>query len=816
MKKSMDELRTEFLHPSAEFTEFPFWFLNGALTEEGLRTQLRDFKAHGIDGVVLHPRLGLTREIEYLSPQYMDLIAYAVEEAKHLSMKVMLYDEAMYPSGAAHGLVVKENPDFAARAIRLERLCFDKGNTVRLPLQTGEEILGAACLPLKDGKADLARAEGLKVAGAVISAPRGMETQTDSCCYAVVAGFSGGTIRGVHFGEDDGEPDAPKAADLLNPEAIGAFLRITYDAYYEKLSKYFGNTVIAFFTDEPSMIGRCVDENKYRPWSKDFLPYYEAQGNQLTDLFALWLDVGEKTAAIRQKFRQTVNKRLNESYYAQLSQWCRMHHCALTGHPASSEDMGCLKYFQLPGQDLVWRWVAPEKELGTTGPNSTLAKCASDAARYNGARRNLDECFGCCGPADNPWGFTVGEMKWYMDWLFVRGTNLLVPHAFLYSVDGEPRYNERPPDVGPNNAWWPYYHIIADYAKRMSWLNTDGYNTTQIAVLCEEDHLPWKCAKPLYEHQIEFNYLDEERLATGEALLKEGKIQICRQAYTVLLLEDEDNLSDTAKAFIQRAEQGGVRVYRDVDLLLCDMDALGIREAELIPAAKEIRVSHQMKDGKDFYLVTNEGERTYSGVLHLGTFGAAERWDAWQGRCEAQPVRIRNGRGAMDIRIHLSRYESVIFVVDPDNVPQKEESFTRRIVECELADGWSREFAGDHEEHQAFLGDWSKEKEYADTYGTAVYRRRLMLPAEAAGRRVWLDLGAVGELAEVFLDGKSVDILLKPPYRAELTGCLQEKPHEAGLMVKVTNSISRRFTKKTRPSGLMGPVLLVCRDEVSS
>ena len=28
----------------------------------------------------------------------------------------------------------------------------------------------------------------------------------------------------------------------------------------------------------------------------------------------------------------------------------------------------------------------------------------------------------------------MDDMKWYMDYLFVRGTNLLCPHAFFYSV----------------------------------------------------------------------------------------------------------------------------------------------------------------------------------------------------------------------------------------------------------------------------------------------------------------------------------------------------------------------------------------------
>ena len=34
-------------------------------------------------------------------------------------MKVVLYDEGMYPSGSAHGMVVATNPEFAARGITI-------------------------------------------------------------------------------------------------------------------------------------------------------------------------------------------------------------------------------------------------------------------------------------------------------------------------------------------------------------------------------------------------------------------------------------------------------------------------------------------------------------------------------------------------------------------------------------------------------------------------------------------------------------------------------------------------------------------------
>lgn len=52
------QLLNQLSHPAREFTPIPFWFLNGDLTDEEIRRQLADFTAHGVYGVVMHPRTG--------------------------------------------------------------------------------------------------------------------------------------------------------------------------------------------------------------------------------------------------------------------------------------------------------------------------------------------------------------------------------------------------------------------------------------------------------------------------------------------------------------------------------------------------------------------------------------------------------------------------------------------------------------------------------------------------------------------------------------------------------------------------------------
>ena len=410
---STQELIRELQAPGTEFSPVPFWFFNDAFEEERVRKQLEDYVEKGVNGFVLHPRIGVPEDMPYLSERYFEAVRFIVKTADELGMKVVLYDEGMYPSGSAHGKVVEKNPEFASKGIHF------------LTAENAEAVEGKEQI--------IARFED----GAVIA-----------------YGFTGGTIRGIHFGEDDGEAGAPKSADILNPEAVDEFIHLTHDAYYEHLKEYFGNTVIAFFTDEPCALGR--NAGRYREWTPGLEKELEAAGGEIKELRALFEATGKKIAgredivkAEENKtvvlYHQLIKKKLREVFYARLSAWCEKHGISFVGHPAESDDIEEELYFHIPGQDLIMRRVAPETG-GLREFDSVQAKLTADLARHLGRRRNANECFGVCNRQNIPWYFTGEDMKWYIDWLGLRGVNFYIPHAFYYSVTGE-RKGERPPDV---------------------------------------------------------------------------------------------------------------------------------------------------------------------------------------------------------------------------------------------------------------------------------------------------------------------------------------------------------------------------------
>ncbi|MBT5428093.1 MAG: hypothetical protein HOK84_17950 [Bacteroidetes bacterium] len=120
--------------------------------------------------------------------------------------------------------------------------------------------------------------------------------------------------------------------------------------------------------------------------------------------------------------------------------------------------------------------------------------------------------------------------------------------------------------------------------------------------------------------------------------------------------------------------------------------------------------------------------------------------------------------------------------------------------------------------------------------GAGFYTKSMDVPADwlASGRKVYLDLGEVRELAEVFVNGKSAGVLWNPPYKADITELVKAGSND--IKIEVMNlwcnrlagdnelPEDERFTSTNitthgyrtdpnywllQPAGLLGPVRLV-------
>ncbi len=543
-------LHDNLMHPLDAFTPIPFWFWNDEPDEETIQRQLKDYVDKGVNGLVIHPRIGIPKHIEYLSEGFFDVITYVVRKAEALGMWIILYDEGMYPSGSAHGKVVEDYPEYASKGIRL---------VTEVNEPPDEETI---------------------------------VVQVSKSSY-IIKDHTKGTIRGIHFGEDDGQKEAPMSADILNPYAVERFIRLTHERYYERLAPYFGSTIIGFFTDEPSALGRNTEG--FFEWTEGMKEDIQKAGGTLKDLIGLFRGEENGTTQI---YHQCVKKYLRNTFYQPLSTWCEDHGISLYGHPAESDDIEEQLYFHVPGQDLIMRRVRP-LEGGIYESDSVHGKLSADIARHLGRQRNANECFGVCAQEDNPWHFTAQDMKWYIDWLGMRGVNLYIPHAFYYSLSGE-RKNERPPDVGPNNIWWPHYRRFSDYMKRLSYLMTDSHNQARIAVLCDNNHVPYQEVALLYENQIPFNYLPVGLLE--QCRIEGNRCHIKGYAYETLV----DLLGEKGQNAV---DIGQVNTVKHITQAFCDAYNAQEQELSIVQRHKDLRQCILEKEGMRVYLFSNEGKK---------------------------------------------------------------------------------------------------------------------------------------------------------------------------------------------------------------
>ena len=108
----------EFCNPTNEFYPVYGWVWNDKITREGIKNQIDEMYSQNILGVYVIPiskefrphTMVTNLQPDYLSDEYFELLAYAVDYAYEKGMKFWLYDEAGWPSGNANFLVTASDP----------------------------------------------------------------------------------------------------------------------------------------------------------------------------------------------------------------------------------------------------------------------------------------------------------------------------------------------------------------------------------------------------------------------------------------------------------------------------------------------------------------------------------------------------------------------------------------------------------------------------------------------------------------------------------------------------------------------------------
>lgn len=477
------KIESDFANPPNWYRPAPFWFWNHDLSEEEIRRQVRLMQEGGIGGFFMHARYG--RITPYLSEAWHRMIGAAVDEARDQQMYAWLYDEDNWPSGSAGGQTVRENYRFAASHVKLfvEELV-DGPTTLDIELPQDGEFVEAYAIPIEDG--------------APCPVPDGVLLLTDTVADGRLCGeLPDGKwlVVGLqrHFTRV-GFNAIP--VDTFKQAAIARFIELTHQAYKDRFGDAFGELVPGIFFDEISMnYGRTL-----LPWTDGLLEQFEERmGYDFRRCVpALLYDVGEKTAKYRADFYGFLTWLYSESTLKQIYDFCDSCGLRSTGHFNNEHALSTLsreqgnfftlaRHMHVPGID----------HLGDcTWPIAFSAKLASSASHLLGKERTLCESFGLA----KSWALTLGDIKRLGDFEFACGINLIVPHAFYYSIQGHRKW-ECIPNHFYQTSFWPYYREFSDYSARVALVLSSGRHVADIAVYCPFESMHVNDFAGLSEHK---------------------------------------------------------------------------------------------------------------------------------------------------------------------------------------------------------------------------------------------------------------------------------------------------------------------------
>jgi len=690
----MDELFREFLNPPLSFRGAPFWSWNDRLDVAELARQARDMKAHGMGGFFMHSREGL--ETVYMGPEWLECVRETVRVAQEEGMGAWLYDEDRWPSGAAGGLVPARGGDsFRAKVVTVE-----EAYTIR----DTADILAVFAVTLDK--------EGWITSARRVSPERPSLSRKERLLIfrREVAGPS------EWFNDD-------AYADNLNPDAVAAFLDITYEAYRREVGAEFGKAVPGIFTDEPNIfigVGEALRSGRRAlPWT-DGLPdfFRQRRGYDLLEVLPWLFYEGERAPKVRHDYWYTLSERFTESYSKQIGEWCERHGLAFTGHYLFENELGRgilyggaimphYRYQHVPGIDML---TEQSHEF------LTVKQCTSVANQF-GRRRVLSELYGCTG-----WEFTFEGQKWVGDWQYVLGVNLRCQHLALYTLRGC-RKRDYPPAFNYNTTWWKYNGVVEDYFARVGRVMSEGQAVRDVllvhpiatawAMLGQgEEHLRFVDAygerlnafcRLLLAIHYDFDFGDEQIMA-GDARVEGKTLYVGRAPYKVVIIPPETyTLFPSTVALLERFLDAGGRVIafeptptmvdgepserigkllaREGVTLLADPSELQRALEGILPRRVSLRnaygqeapsflyMQRALDDGRlAYFIVNNDRQSAHDLELILEGEGRLEEWDPLTG--ETRGVSALQEGGTLHFAATFGPAGSRLYVVDPRGKPE--------------------------------------------------------------------------------------------------------------------------------------------------
>ncbi|GMU24332.1 MAG: hypothetical protein AMXMBFR13_44060 [Phycisphaerae bacterium] len=640
--------------PPREYATAPLWVWNDLLTQEQVVGTLRDLAGQGVKQAFVHPRPGLMTP--YLSEDWFELWAAALDEAKRLDMNLWIYDENSYPSGFAGGWVPELMPESRGRGLVLREV------------KSGPKI--------EDSTLAVYRTSGERIEDVTAKARSGEDLPDAE--YLVAAVQEAGTtpwLAGRFY------------VDLLMPGVTEKFLEVTLEPYRERFGAEFGQRIPGSFTDEPELLPAGG-----LPWTPDLPEQFEKRRGfaLMPHLPALFREVGD-WKRVRHGYYQTLLELFIERWGKPYHDYCEKNNLEFTGHYWEHEWPRCLMvpdnmamyaWHQRPAIDTLMNRFAedPHAQFG----NHRAVKELSSVANQLGRQRTLCEAYGAGG-----WDLRFEDMKRIGDWLYVLGVNTMDEHLSYITIRGA-RKRDHPQSFSYHEPWWPDYHVMARYFARLSAVLSQGEEVNSI-LLIEPTTTAWMynneagnhprlkeigesfqgLVKDLLLAQVEFDIGCEDIIARHGSV--EGRaLKVGRRRYTNVIIPPlTESLNARTMDLLEKFAEANGRIiglgdpparvdgqpsergrklapahaWHPADARKPLVDALtGWRESVALGVSRRegdrgmlFHHRRQLEDGQLLFLVNTSIEHPCSGYLYAAP-GGVEEWDLATGTSRAYPA----------------------------------------------------------------------------------------------------------------------------------------------------------------------------------
>jgi hypothetical protein len=351
--------------------------------------------------------------------------------------------------------------------------------------------------------------------------------------------------------------------DYLDPDATRAFLKITHETYRQAVGDEFGKTVLGFFGDEPDYTG-------FIPWTPKLLEEFQQQkGYDLQPYIPLFFagKMTDEALARQGRLLGRVERHLPRHLLRRAGRLVRQEQRGIPGAPEPRRDhdgpgsqRGRLlprhAYVQVPGIDNLSQLVPRStRRTGrgtstTTSPSWPLRRRTCSASPRSGPKSAADRA-------------STASTSWIFNWCGASTRCRSGPVRGGPGMAGG-RARRAAPAVPPQAP------MLAWYTNRAGYLMAIGRPAAQVGLYHpansmwmgdeEADRSTTKLGWQLFEHQVDWDYFDEQSLSSVATIADGGFKNLSGQVYRAIVVPSSTVITRTGLERFQAFVKAGGKV----------------------------------------------------------------------------------------------------------------------------------------------------------------------------------------------------------------------------------------------------------------